>query len=94
MIAASATDLRHRARRVLIGGDRDHAVAADAADRRLDADQHGLIGRAEDRAGCLGADVGGPEAGGGADAGARAAGREHRPAVGSRRADRGADRTG
>ena len=73
---------RHRPRRVLIGGDRDDAVAADASDRRLDADEHRSAGRVEDRARRLGADVGGPEARRGADARARAAGRQHRPAVG------------
>ena len=48
---------RHRAGGVLIGGNRNHAVAADAAHGRLDADQHVLVGRAQDRSRCFGADV-------------------------------------
>ncbi len=72
---------RHRAGGVLVGGDRDDAVAADSSDGRLD--RHQLVGvrRAEDRSGGLGADVRGPEARRGAGPRARAAGGERRAAV-------------
>ena len=43
MIATSLTRLRHRPGGVLVGGDRNHAVAADAADRRLDRGEHVLV---------------------------------------------------
>ena len=72
---------RHRSGGVVIGGDRNHAVAADAADRRPDADQHVRVRRADDRAAGVGADVGRPETRGGADAGARSAGLQRRAAV-------------
>ncbi len=42
--------LRHGPGGVLVRGDGDHAVAADAADRGLDGGQHVLVRRAEDRA--------------------------------------------
>ena len=73
--------LRHGAGGVLIGGDRNHAVAADAADGGLDGREHVLIGRAENRARGFGADVGGPEIRGGADAGAGPAGGERGASV-------------
>jgi hypothetical protein len=71
----------HRPGGILIGGDRDHAVAADAADRRLDAGEHVLIRRAQHRTGCFSADIAGPEIRRGADAGARSAGAQRRTAV-------------
>ena len=84
---------RHRTRRVLVRRDRNHAVAADAAHGRLDAHQHVLVRRAENRSGRFGADVGRPEAGRRANARARPAGGQHRPAVARRDADRAAGRT-
>src|SRR5207237_2472024 len=74
---------RHRAGGVLAGGDRHDAVAADEPERGLDADDHVLAGRAEDRSRRLGADANRGEvvADGDAGAGARAAGREDRTAV-------------
>ena len=56
-------------------------MAADAPDRRLDADEHVEVGRAQDRARSLGADVRRPEACGRPDPGTRASGEQGRPAV-------------
>ena len=73
--------LRHRPGGVLVRGDRNHAVAADAADRRLDGGQHVLVGRAQDRPRRFRADVAGPEIRGGANPRARAAGGQRGAAV-------------
>ena len=73
--------LRHRPGRVLIGGDRDDAVAAHAADGRLDPREHVLVRRAQDRSRGFGADVRRPEIRGRADARARSAGAQRRPAI-------------
>src|SRR5207248_3019133 len=48
---------RHRAGGVLAGGDRHDPVAADEPERGLDADDHVLAGRAEDRARRLSSDA-------------------------------------
>ena len=66
-------------------------MAADAAQRGFDPDQHVLIRRPQDRTGCLRAHVGHPEVRTGADSGAGSSGRQHRHAVadsGSRVASR------
>ena len=47
---------RDRSGRVLIGRDRDDALAADQTDGGLDADIHVRAGRTQDRAGRFGAD--------------------------------------
>ena len=80
--------LGHGTWRVLIGGDRNDAVAADAADRRLHRGEHVLVRRTEDRSGRFRADVTGPEIRGGADAGARTAGLQNGTAVTARIAPR------
>ena len=77
---------RHRAGRVLIRGNRNHAPAADPSDRRLHGGEHRGVRRPEDRPGRFGADAGGPEIGRGAAARARPGGRQGRPAVSGRRA--------
>ena len=76
-----AHGLRHRPGGVLVGGDRNHAVAADAADRRLDGGEHVLVGRAQDRPRRFRADVAGPEIRGRADPRARSAGAQRGAAV-------------
>jgi hypothetical protein len=53
MIAASATGARHRTGGVLFRGDRDDAEAADAVDRRFDADEHVRVRGTEDRSGLV-----------------------------------------
>ena len=61
-----------RARRVLVGADRDDACAAPQPERRLDPDVAVRAGRADDRAVRLGTDGRDREIGGSGDAGARA----------------------
>ncbi len=72
---------RHRAGRVVIGGNRNHAVAADAADRRSNADQHVRVRRTDHRTARIGTDARGPQISGRADPGARSAGLENRPSI-------------
>ncbi len=63
---------RHRSCRVLVRSDRNDPVAADASQRRLDADQHVLVRGPQDGSGGLRSHVGRPQVRAGADARARA----------------------
>ena len=74
----------HRTRRVLIGGDRNDAVATDQTYGRLDADEHVLVRRAENRPD-LSTDVRGGEVCRSRDPQTRAAGRECRSTVGEQK---------
>ena len=71
----------HRARRVVVEGDRRDPPAADPSQRRADPHQHVGVRRADDRAAGVGPDVGGPEARRGPDPGAGSPGTERRPAI-------------
>ena len=72
---------RHRPGGVLVCRDGNNPVPADTTHRRLDADQHRLIGGSENRARCFGADVGGPEIRRCSGTRAGTSGAERRPAV-------------
>ena len=72
---------RERSCGVLIGCDRNNPIPAYAAYRGLNAHEHRLIRRAQDRTGCFGADVRCPEICRRPYAGARSAGCQHGAAV-------------
>src|SRR5207244_9696028 len=75
---------REWTRRILVRGDRNHAPSADAADGRLDADEHEAVGWTENRTGRFRAHIGRPQARRRPNPGARSGDAHRGTAVGER----------